>query len=150
MVRKFYDPIHQIWFFVLINSNNKEVRKLFDKIDPVLPDKMKEPFAEMPEDYFDHNYVGEDAGVLAGVHLFQLSQDYTEGKNSSFHAFIIRFNNDSDFTEPETIGAVAHEAFHCACYLYKLIGANIDVHNDEPVAHYIEWVVSNIMKIASK
>lgn len=44
-------------------------------------------------------------------------------------------------SHPSTI---AHESVHVANYLYDIVGAEVDIRNDEPYAYLIGWIVEQI------
>lgn len=45
----------------------------------------------------------------------------------------------------EDIVALAHECVHATSFAFKLIGAKVDVNNDEPYAYLFSWFYENAL-----
>ena len=45
------------------------------------------------------------------------------------------------FIIPPSAATIAHECYHAANYIYKRIGAKIDMENDEPFAYLLDFLV---------
>lgn len=45
-----------------------------------------------------------------------------------------------------TPGCVAHESIHAANYIFSIIGAEVDIYNDETYCYLVEWIVNQVDK----
>ena len=55
-----------------------------------------------------------------------------------------------NFAEKPEYGLITHEAIHAACEVFNGIGVPISYDNQETIAYYVQWIVEQIIKIASK
>ena len=51
------------------------------------------------------------------------------------------------FIDVPSAGTIAHECYHAANYIYRLIGANADLENDEPFAYLLGHLVEECTTI---
>jgi hypothetical protein len=48
------------------------------------------------------------------------------------------------------LSVIAHESVHAAGILFDIVGATVDVKNDEPFAYLVGWIVEQVLKVKDK
>lgn len=67
---------------------------------------------------------------------------YTVRKSDKKYGVLIRFRKRGDITPSVS----SHEAVHAALEIFRCIGAEVDVENQEPLAYIVDWITDCIWK----
>lgn len=116
-----FDPViypRKIW--VATGGERKDIADHFDDEDG--------------DPYFLSESIKDSSHAITGSVSDRDTGDYGE---------LVWLHSPADIT----IGIMAHEADHAANLIFKAIGANVDVTNDEPHAYLVGFITDCIEKV---